>query len=72
MRRTRERRTSELTAETRARILDVAQGLIQQRGYNGFSYRDIADEVGIRAPTIHYYFPAKADLAAALVDRYAT
>lgn len=71
MRRAREQRTSDLTAETRARILDVAQGLIQQRGYNGFSYRDIADEVGIRAPTIHYYFPAKADLAAALVDRYA-
>lgn len=72
VRRTREQRTSDLTAETRSRILDVAQGLIQQRGYNGFSYRDIADEVGIRAPTIHYYFPAKADLAAALVDRYAT
>ncbi len=71
MRRAREQRTSDLTAETRARILDVAQGLIQQRGYNGFSYRDIADEIGIRAPTIHYYFPAKADLAAALVDRYA-
>jgi TetR/AcrR family transcriptional repressor of nem operon len=62
----------DLAAETRSRVLDVAQRLIQQRGYNGFSYRDIAVEVGIRAPTIHYYFPAKSDLAAALVDRYAT
>lgn len=65
-------RTVDLAAETRSRVLDVAQRLIQQRGYNGFSYRDIADEVGIRAPTIHYYFPGKSDLAAALVDRYAT
>lgn len=65
---------SETTAEsaaTRGRILDSAQRLIQAQGYNGFSYRDIAEEVGIRAPTIHYYFPAKADLAAALVERYA-
>ncbi|WP_119302108.1 TetR/AcrR family transcriptional regulator [Dongia deserti] len=67
-----EQRATDEAAETRARILDVAQRLIQERGYNGFSYRDIADEVGIRAPTIHYYFPSKSDLAAALVDRYAT
>lgn len=72
MRSETEQRTPDLAAETRSRVLDVAQRLIQQRGYNGFSYRDIADEVGIRAPTIHYYFPSKSDLAAALVDRYAT
>jgi TetR/AcrR family transcriptional regulator, transcriptional repressor for nem operon len=71
-RRDSEQRASDLAAETRSRVLDVAQKLIQERGYNGFSYRDIAAEVGIRAPTIHYYFPAKSDLAAALVDRYAT
>ena len=62
---------ADLAAATRGRILDVAQRLIQDRGYNGFSYRDVAAEVGIRAPTIHHYFPAKADLAAALVERYA-
>lgn len=55
----------------RGRILDIAQRLIQDRGYNGFSYRDVAAEIGIRAPTIHHYFPAKSDLAAALVERYA-
>lgn len=62
---------TEPAAQTRGQILDVAQRLIQDRGYNGFSYRDVADEVGIRAPTIHHYFPAKSDLAAALVERYA-
>lgn len=66
-----ERRTGEDAAATRGRILDVAQRLIQDRGYNGFSYRDVAQEIGIRAPTIHHYFPAKSDLATALVERYA-
>lgn len=64
-------RPGEDAAATRGRILDVAQRLIQDRGYNGFSYRDVATEIGIRAPTIHHYFPAKSDLAAALVERYA-
>ncbi len=63
--------TAASAAQTRGQILDVAQRLVQDRGYNGFSYRDVADEVGIRAPTIHHYFPAKSDLAAALVERYA-
>lgn len=45
---------ADLAAATRGRILDVAQRLIQDRGYNGFSYRDVAAEVGIRAPTIHH------------------
>lgn len=65
------RPAADVAAATRARILDAAQRLIQDHGYNGFSYRDVAAEVGIRAPTIHHYFPAKSDLAAALVERYA-
>jgi len=64
-------RPGEDAAATRGRILDIAQRLIQDRGYNGFSYRDVAAEIGIRAPTIHHYFPAKSDLATALVERYA-
>lgn len=51
-------------------ILDVAQGLLQTRGYNGFSYRDIADAVGIRTASLHYHFPGKADLGVALAARY--
>ncbi|MHB8383817.1 MAG: TetR/AcrR family transcriptional regulator [Candidatus Binataceae bacterium] len=56
--------------DTAVQILDVAQALVQSRGYNGFSYRDIAERVGIQAATIHYYFTSKGDLAAALVARY--
>lgn len=53
-----------------AQILDVAQGLIQFRGFNGFSYGDIAEQIGVRSTAIHYHFPAKADLGLALVKRY--
>ncbi len=52
------------------RIVDVAQGLIQRAGYNGFSYEDIAREVGIKKPSIHHHFPTKAELVAVVTQRY--
>jgi len=55
---------------TRERILDVAQRLVQTRGYNGFSFHDLAKELGIRTASIHYHFPTKADLGVALLQRY--
>lgn len=51
-------------------ILDTAQRLIQTRGYNAFSYRDIAQALGIRSASIHYHFPTKTDLGARLAARY--
>lgn len=57
-------------AATASQILDVAQALCQQRGFNGFSYRDIAEKLGIKSASIHYHYPAKADLGEALVIRY--
>jgi TetR/AcrR family transcriptional regulator, transcriptional repressor for nem operon len=58
------------TASTEDAILDCARTLIVRGGYNGFSYADIATAVGIRKPSIHYYFPAKEDLVRTLVHRY--
>lgn len=58
------------TADTAALILDAAQELVQTRGYNAFSYRDLAERVGIKAASIHYHFPSKADLGRALIARY--
>lgn len=55
---------------TRKKILDTAQELFERKGYNAFSYRDLSDKVGIKTSSIHYYFPSKGDLAAALVKRY--
>lgn len=57
-------------ADTRNRILDAAQRLIQVQGFSGFSYADVADEVGIRKASIHHHFAAKGDLALALMVRY--
>ncbi|MEM6598138.1 MAG: TetR/AcrR family transcriptional regulator [Cyanobacteria bacterium P01_C01_bin.69] len=51
-------------------ILSVAQNFIQSRGYNGFSYRDIAAEIGIKSASIHYHFPTKGDLGKAVTARY--
>jgi TetR/AcrR family transcriptional repressor of nem operon len=57
-------------SDTAEQILDLAETLIQTRGYNAFSYQDIADSLGIRKASIHYHFPSKADLGIAVVDRY--
>ncbi|HEV2593267.1 MAG TPA: TetR/AcrR family transcriptional regulator [Gaiellaceae bacterium] len=58
------------SASTEERILDIAQRLIQERGYNKFSYSDIATELAITKPAIHYHFPSKVDLGCAIVRRY--
>jgi len=56
---------------TAAKILDVAERLVQSRGYNGFSYADVAEELGITKASLHYHFAGKAELGEALIKRYA-
>jgi TetR/AcrR family transcriptional repressor of nem operon len=56
--------------ETSERILDIAEQLVQMRGFNGFSYADIAAELGITKASLHYHFPTKATLGEKLVERY--
>jgi TetR/AcrR family transcriptional regulator, transcriptional repressor for nem operon len=56
---------------TRTRILDSAERLVQTRGYNGFSYADVAQELGLTKATLHYHFAGKAQLGRELVARYA-
>jgi len=51
-------------------MLEVAQRLIQVRGFNGFSYADIAGELGITKASLHYHFRSKAELGLALIVRY--
>jgi TetR/AcrR family transcriptional repressor of nem operon len=57
------------TAAARA-ILDAAEGLAQTRGYNGFSYADVAAQLGVTKASLHYHFPSKAELGLALIERY--
>ncbi len=52
--------------------MDIAQELVQTRGFHGFSFRDISDKVGIRTASIHYYFPTKGDLGGAMLARILT
>jgi TetR/AcrR family transcriptional repressor of nem operon len=59
-----------MATDTYTRILDSAQSLIVNRGYNAFSYADISAEVGVGKATIHHHFPGKADLVVAVIARY--
>lgn len=58
-------------AGTAARILDSAEHLVQRRGFNGFSYADVAAELGVTKASLHYHFSGKSELGQALIDRYA-
>ncbi|KVC38172.1 TetR/AcrR family transcriptional regulator [Burkholderia pseudomultivorans] len=60
----------ETTPTVREQILDHAITLMMLRGYNGFSYRDLSDLVGVKTSSIHYYFPSKDDLVLEAVSVY--
>jgi TetR/AcrR family transcriptional regulator, transcriptional repressor for nem operon len=62
------RRKESGTAE---RVLDIAERLMQSRGFGNFSYADIATELGITKASLHYHYPGKAELGYALITRYA-
>jgi TetR/AcrR family transcriptional regulator, transcriptional repressor for nem operon len=55
---------------TAERILDIAERLVQTRGFTNFSYADIAAELGITKASLHYHFPGKAELGQAVIARY--
>src|SRR5215211_7209728 len=61
---------TEVQPDTRTRILDVAEKLVQSRGFNAFSYADVATELGVTTATLHYHFAGKAELGLALIVRY--
>jgi TetR/AcrR family transcriptional repressor of nem operon len=48
----------------------VAERLVQTRGFNGFSYADVATELGVTKASLHYHFASKAELGLAMLDRY--
>ncbi len=59
-------------SDTSGRILDIAERLVQTRGYNAFSYADVAAALRVTKATLHYHFPTKADLGGRLIERYQT
>jgi TetR/AcrR family transcriptional regulator, transcriptional repressor for nem operon len=64
------KRDSTETNDTPARILDIGERLVQVRGFNGFSYADVAAELDMTKAALHYHFPGKAELGRALIERY--
>jgi TetR/AcrR family transcriptional repressor of nem operon len=57
-------------AGTASRILDIAEELVQTRGFDGFSYAHVAATLQVTAPSLHYHFRSKAELGEALIERY--
>jgi TetR/AcrR family transcriptional repressor of nem operon len=59
-----------VASDTRTDILDAAERLVQTRGFNAFSYADIASELGLTTASLHYHFAGKAELGRTLIERY--
>lgn len=57
--------------DTRETIIELARTTAQAHGYGGLSFRELAKAIGIKSASIHYHFPTKGDLGAALAQRYA-
>lgn len=55
--------------DTKKQILDIAEDLLLDRGYNGFSYKDISGALNIKNASIHYHFPKKTDLGVTIIQR---
>lgn len=61
-----------MNRDTRTALMDLAEHSVRSRGFDGFSYADLAEAIGIRKASIHYHFPTKAKLSEALIERYRT
>ena len=59
-----------MNSSSREAILAAAKRTAQARGYVGLNFRDLAEEVGIKAASIYHHFPSKADLGVAVARRY--
>jgi TetR/AcrR family transcriptional regulator, transcriptional repressor for nem operon len=59
-----------MTTDTKQRIMSAARLTVQDRGYAGLSFRELAKDVGIKSASIHHYFPTKGELGGALAERY--
>jgi TetR/AcrR family transcriptional regulator, transcriptional repressor for nem operon len=58
------------TNDTREAIMGAARLMVQANGYNALSFREVAAAVGVQSASVHYHFPTKGDLGAALARRY--
>lgn len=59
-----------MASDKKQEVMAAARLMVQARGYNALSFRDLAEAVGVKSSSIHYYFPTKGDLGAALARQY--
>jgi TetR/AcrR family transcriptional repressor of nem operon len=59
-----------MSGNAKEAILAAGRLSAQAHGYGGLNMRELAAEVGIKAASIYHHFPSKADLAAAIAERY--
>lgn len=59
-----------MTISKKEALLKVAEDKVRIGGYDNFSFRELAAEVGIKSASVHYHFPTKADLGAELAHQY--
>jgi TetR/AcrR family transcriptional repressor of nem operon len=57
-------------SDMREAVMAAAKATVQAHGYNALSFRELAKDVGIKSASVHYHFPTKGDLGAALARRY--
>jgi len=60
--------TTVIKSERKQQILTLASDLLRTRGFEGFSYQDLSQELGIRKASIHHHFAKKEDLGLALCN----
>jgi len=57
-------------SETAEKLMDLAEVHIRESGYSGFSFRDLAAQIGIKSASVHHHFPTKAIMVASVARRY--
>ncbi len=58
-------------SDIKTAIMDAAERRMQVGGFGGFSFRELATDVGVKSSSVHYHFPTKEALAAAVIRRWA-
>lgn len=59
-----------MASDKKQEVMMAARLMVQANGYGALSFRDLAEAVGVKSSSIHYYFPTKGDLGAALARQY--
>ncbi len=58
------------TTDTKTKALDLGREYLQTLGFSGFSFQTIADTLGIKKASLHYYFASKEEMGLALLNDY--